>query len=104
MLRVLTWIQLIVMKHFEDMCWDVPILVRYRVSLTTAAVLASSLAGAVQSVGDKHPQVPYVLQLLSHDAAPIVDDVDQGNVARIPLQQHQLDYCRHVAVLLVCTP
>jgi hypothetical protein len=57
------------------------ILVRYRVSFSTALVPQLQFMHlhwpvSVQSVGD-------------------LDDVDQDNVARIPVQQYQLDYYRH---------
>jgi hypothetical protein len=58
---------------------------------------------SVQSVGDLHSHVLYVLHFLSiGEAAPItwkhirVDmDVDKDNVGRTPVQQNQLDCWRH---------
>jgi hypothetical protein len=51
-----------------------------------------------QAVGYLHSQVSQVLRFLSYGyTVPVVethyrlDDVDQGNVARTPAQQYQLD-------------
>jgi hypothetical protein len=62
-------------------------------SRSTAAIMASSVAGVTEYVGDLQSQVSYVLHILSNqDAATVVethprlDDVDCNNV-RTPVRQ-----------------
>jgi hypothetical protein len=71
-------------------------------SHSTAAVMASSLAGCQCSLGgDLHSRVLKVLHFLScGDTASIVethhlDDINQDNIARIPMQQYHLHCCMY---------
>jgi hypothetical protein len=80
----------------------IQILAPYRVSPYAVFVLHLQLwylhlLVSVQSAGDFHSRVLKVVHFMSHgDAAPAVKTHQHlDNVARIPVQQYQLDYCRH---------